>query len=397
MDYLKYGVGIDIGMDDFDACISIIDALQQVRVKASKRFANTPKGFTQFYDWVQRHCTIQVPIVFLMEATGVYYEQLAWYLHHKACMVAVVLPNKAKKYKASLGLKSKNDHIDAAGLSRMVCEQQHRAWQPISNNIYVLRMLTRQLQAITEQLTATQNQLHALQRGMFRNKEVEKLCRQTIRLLEEHLRTLRQRIAQTIEADELLKRKVDHICAIKGIGIQTVAVIVAETNGFAAFGNINQLISYSGYDVVENTSGKQVGKTRISKQGNGHLRRSLHFPALNVVKYGVAPFQQLFDRVYERTKIKMKAYTAVQRKLLTIIYVLWKKEEAFDPKYGTITSTDAQVASSFASAPTEPIQLTAIPTPATHKKVALTNARATQDKHPSKHRCMSSFAYLKCT
>jgi transposase len=309
----------------------------------------------------------------------------------------VVLPNKAKKYKESLGLKSKNDHIDALGLSRMACEQQHRPWQPLSNSIYVLRMLTRQLQATVEQLTATHNQLHALQKGMFRDKEVEKLCRQTIRLLEQHQKTLRQRIAQTIEADEQLKRKVDNICVIKGLGVQTVAVILAETNGFAAFENINQLVSYSGYDVIENTSSKRVGKTKISKQGNGHIRRSLYFPAINVVKYEVAPFKQLFDRVYEKTRIKMKAYTAVQRKLLTIIYVLWKKDEAFDPKYSTITSGEAQVASSFASAPTEPVMEAATPTPVanpqgTPKKVALTTARATQDKHPSKHRRMSSFA-----
>src|SRR3982750_894788 len=99
----------------------------------------------------------------------------------------------------------------------------------------------------------------------------------------------------------------------------------------------------------------------------------------------------------------MKGYTAVQRKLLAIIYVLWKKDEAFDPKYGNATtSTEAEVASSFASAPTEPVIEAATPTPAadqqvTPKKVALTKVRATQDKHPSKHRRMSSFAYLKFT
>src|SRR3982751_5303197 len=208
MDYLKYGVGIDIGMDAFDAAVSSIDTFQHVSVKASRHFPNTERGFSMFYDWVHKHCTIQVPIVYLMEASGVYYEQLAWYLHHKNCLVTVVLPNKAKKYKESLGLKSKNDRIDALGLSRMACEQQHRAWQPLSNSIYVLRLLTRQMQAINEQLTTTHNQLHALQKGMLRDKEVEKLHRQTIRLLEQHLRTLRQRIAQTIQDDEQLKRKV---------------------------------------------------------------------------------------------------------------------------------------------------------------------------------------------
>jgi transposase len=389
MDSLKYGVGIDIGMDHFDACISIINVQQQVDVKASKRFSNTEKGFSQLYEWANKNCPLHLPVVFLMEATGIYYEQLAWYLHYKDCKLTVVLPNKAKKYKEALGLKSKNDRIDATGLAQMACEQRHTPWKPLSKQIYRLRMLTRQIQAISEQLTVMENQLHALQKGMFRDKEIEKMYGATISLLQNNKKALQVRVEQTIDSDEQLKRKVKNICLIKGLGVQIVAVIIAETNGFAAFESIGQMVSYSGYDVIENTSGTRVGKTKISKKGNPHIRRCLYFPALNVVKYNIAPFKQLFDRVYEKTRIKMKAYTAVQKKLLTIIYVLWKKDEAFDNKHGNNTSNDAEVESSFASAPQEP----AAPAPAAiNKKVALTNARATQDKHPSKHRRMSSFA-----
>lgn len=56
-------------------------------------------------------------------------------------------------------------------------------------------------------------------------------------------------------------------------------------------------------------------------------------PALNVVHYQRHPFIDLYNRVFERSKIKMKGYVAVQKKLLTIIYALWKKNEAFDENY----------------------------------------------------------------
>ena len=209
----------------------------------------------------------------------------------------------------------------------------------------------RQIQAVAEQLTVVDNQVHALQKGMFRDKPVEKMHRQHIRLLQQNKQALQLRVAQTIEQEEQLKGKVDNRCVIKGLGVQTLAGIIAETNGFAAFENINHLVSYSGYDVVENTSATTVGTTRISRKGNGHIRRSLYFPALNVVKYEVAPFKQLFDSVYEKTRIKIKAYMAVQRKLLTIIYVLWKKEETFDPSHGNQPSGEAEGASAFASPP----------------------------------------------
>ena len=63
-------------------------------------------------------------VVIVMEATGIYYEQVAMCLFKRNYAVSVVLPNKAKKYLQSLGLKSKNYSIDAQGLSRMGAEQR---------------------------------------------------------------------------------------------------------------------------------------------------------------------------------------------------------------------------------------------------------------------------------
>jgi transposase len=53
----------------------------------------------------------------------------------------------------------------------------------------------------------------------------------------------------------------------------SAVTVIAETNGFTLFENSKQLVSYAGYDVVENQSGKRVGKTSISKKGNYRIRR----------------------------------------------------------------------------------------------------------------------------
>ena len=124
-----------------------------------------------------------------------------------------------------------------------------------------------------------------------------------------------------------------------------------------------------------------MGKTKISKKGNSRIRRSLHFPAFNMIKYEVSVFKNLYQRVYDRSKIKMKAYTAVQKKLLTIIYALWKNDQEFvDEKQLVKISGDAEQVPSLALAPPEP------------KKLALAETKAKQDKHPSKHRRMPSLA-----
>ena len=390
MEFLKYGLGIDMAMEKFDACISIIDKLQHVTIRAQCSFSNNKKGFEAFILWATRNTKLSIPGVYLMEATGIYYEQLAWFLYNNNCSVSVVLPNKAKKYKESLGLKSKNDRIDARGLAQMACEQNNTRWKPLTNNIYLLRLITRQIQSVAAQSTGLKNQLHALQYGMYRDKAIEKMYARQLDVLQKNKKSLQVRVEQIVESDEILKRKFNNIGKIKGLGLQNLAVIVAETNGFTAFENIAQVVSYAGYDVVENQSGKRIGKTKISKKGNNRIRRCLHFPAFNMIKYEVAPFKNLYERVYAKNKIKMKAYTAVQKKLLEFIFVLWKKDEAFDPQYRNKQSGDVEPEPSFTLVPQEPSTSFEKEEKET-QKITPAITRVTQDKHPSKYRRMPSF------
>ena len=354
MTYLKYGVGIDMALDKFDVCLSIIDNAQRVTTVSTACFMNTQAGFNTFLQWVQKHCKFSLPVIFLTEATGIYHEQLTWYLFENNKPVAVILPNKAKKYKEALGLKSKTDTIDAAGLGRLACEQYIKQWQPLSKNIYQLRMLTRQVEAVAEQLTVIKNQLHALQHGRIRMKEVEKMLEQQLALLEKQKQKLEEMIEALITGDALLKKKFENILSIKGIGLLSLATIIAETDGFALTENEKQIASYAGYDVVENQSGKRSGKTKISKKGNHHIRRALHFPALNVVRYNQGGFKNLYERIYTKTGIKMKGYVAVQRKLLCLIYTLWKKNEAFIKNTSTIICGEQEAGLSFTSALQKP-------------------------------------------
>jgi transposase len=389
MELLKYGVGIDIAKNKFDACISVINSEQYVSIKATHCFENNRTGFENFLKWVRKYRKLDLPMIFLMEATGIYYEQLSWFLHNNNCKVSVVLANKAKKYKDSLGLRSKTDSIDAKALAQMCCQQQHTIWNPISQNLYVLRLITRQIQSISEEITVFNNQLEVMQYGMFRDKSIEKMISKNIALMKKTKKALQLRVENIISSDDCLKAKFDKILGIKGLGLHSLAIIVAETNGFTAFESISQLVSYAGYDIIENQSGKRVGKTRISKKGNNHIRRALFFPALNMIKYEVNPFFNLYQRIYDRNRIKMKGITAVQKKLLCLIYTLWKKDEAFDPTYNKITSRDQEPESSFGSVPKELSnkKINRIG----EKKVAPIKTRATQDKHPSTSRRMSSF------
>jgi len=331
--FLRYCVGLDVSKDTLQVCLSVIDLTGRVSVKATTKVDNKPTGFTQLLGWVGRHRKLDLPLTYVMESTGVYHEAVAWHLYQLDALVSILLPNKAKHYLQSLGYKSKNDKIDAQGLSRMGLEQQLAPWKPLSKNIYALRLLTRQHQRLQELKTQSTNQQHALAHSAFDSSFIDRQLASTVTFYDQHLVELERAVKVLIEADTELKPRVERLVAIKGMGLLSVAVLIAETNGFEGFHNQRQLVSYAGYDVVENQSGHHRGRTRISKKGNSRLRRILHLPAFTAVRFGEPTCQALFERVYASSKVKMKAYVAVQKRLLLMVYALWRKGCAYEADY----------------------------------------------------------------
>ena len=331
---LKYSVGLDIASKKIDICISVIDNNQMVKVVSSKSFLNTLNGFKDMEQWIiKNHKEKEVQLVLCMEATGVYHENCALFFSERKYKTSIILPNKAKHYLISLGLKSKNDSIDAKGLSKMGAEQCLELWQPMGKFFYELRQYTRQYQNLQEQKTVFNNQLHALEHAMYKSKKMIKQQQDTIKLFDKQLKELEKLMKNLIDSDLVIKQKTANICEIKGIGMLTVSTILAETNGFELFKNYKQLVSYAGFDVVERESGTSTGKTKISKKGNGRIRRAMFMPALVAVKHNEKPAVDLYNRTIEKHGIKMKSYVAVQKKLLVLIYHIWKKNEKYDSNY----------------------------------------------------------------
>ena len=330
----KFSVGIDISKNDFHACFGSISLTTPFKTVRTAKFDNTESGCKVFDKWLKEIILKkgEGEVTLVMEATGVYFEYCALFLYKAGYRVSVVLPNKSKKYLEALGIKSKTDKVDAQGLARMGAEQHLTLWEPMDGYYYELRSLTRHYQMIQETITAMNNRLEANYHGMQTIKQVTKSSEKIKRDLTKELAIIKTAIEHHIQSNNEVKTKTAQICKIKGVGILTAAVILGETNGFLLFENASQLVSYAGYDIVENQSGTRVGRTRISKKGNSRIRRSLQMPALVTVKYEPY-FKMFYERLYKRHGIKMKSYTAVQKKILTTIFALWKKNESFNPEY----------------------------------------------------------------
>jgi hypothetical protein len=78
MSILKQIVGVDVSMDTFNARFGTIDTTQHSVLSSDKSFKNQLSGFKQLLTWMKKSIvSTDVPLVFVMEATGVYYQQLA--------------------------------------------------------------------------------------------------------------------------------------------------------------------------------------------------------------------------------------------------------------------------------------------------------------------------------
>lgn len=345
---IKYVIGQDVSKAELEICYKTLYEGQEIKIKGSRKFPNTLKGFDTLKKWIEKRRKVEsIPVQIVMEATGVYHEQSAHYFHEAGYQVNVLLPNKSANYLKSIGNKSKTDKIDAKGLAQMGATYQLRIWQPPSKEILHIRHLNRHKNALEKTKTQLNNRLHAHSYSAESNSFVIKQLEAQITYTDKQIEQTVKEVKQLLKTESEFGKKVEKIAqSIDGVGIATVAAIAAEANGFTLFTSMSQLTSFAGYDVIENQSGQHRGRTKISKKGNHHIRKTMYFPALNVVRMEVNTFANLYKRVYDRTKIKMKGYVAVQRKLLCIIYTLWKKNEAFDPNYQNDLAQKEQLISS---------------------------------------------------
>ena len=323
-------VGIDIANDEFQVSLGRTTSEGRLIFTPVKKFANIKQGFNQLTRWAAGEMDKDVPVVFLMEATGVYHEELAHHLHRIGKQVVVVLPNKFKHYKASLNAKSKTDAIDARLLARFGVEREHEPWSPADPIFRQMRHLSRYRVQLQEQKTAISNIQHSKDHSHEVPLHVTISVKKVIALLEREIDKLDRQMEQLIESDEKLHSKMKDLYSIPGCKLITAAAIVAETGGFREFTSAKQLTSYAGYDIVHNESGSSVkGKTRISKKGNRYIRHHMYMAAMSASRC-VAEFKALRLRIMDRSKIGMKAQVAIQRKMLILMYTLWKTDTAYE-------------------------------------------------------------------
>lgn len=330
---VKQVVGIDVAQKELVVSLGRMHNDMESEIFAYKTFGNNKKGFNDLVAWVQKTLSKEIKVRYVMEATGVYHEALVYYLSDHGYDVSVVLPNKISNYFKTLDIKTITDKTASQTICHFGLGRKLDTWTRPKKIFRDLKQLTRERDQIVSERTIVKNQLHAEQAEAFPNERSIARVNQRIQLLNDQEREIKAEIAGLVKHDNELVKKIDKIITIPGIGKLTAVIILAETNGFELIRNKKQLTSYSGLDVREKVSGTSVkGKPKISKKGNRHLRKAMHLPALAAIRHS-EQFKSTFVRLVSRHGIKMKSAVAIQRKLLELVYTLWKNDTVYDEKH----------------------------------------------------------------
>jgi transposase len=268
---------------------------------------------------------------FVMEATGVYYIRLAFYLHSRDCVLSVVNAMAIKRYIQMHLERNKTDKKDAGWICRYAIEQQPPYWQMPDSAYFESKQLYNTIREYTEQIKRFNNQLHSIRLLPVPSKDTIKSLAKVIVCLEKEIKQLEQKLQQLLL--QWQPEQLKSVSSVKGIGKRAAAMLIVFTQGFKHTENHRQLISFAGLAPTQYSSGSSIqGKPRIYKRGGKNLRDVLYMCSMNAMKTNTA-CKALYERLRAKGKTGKQALIAVCNKLLKQVFAVVKNNSLYQPNY----------------------------------------------------------------
>ena len=120
--------------------------------------------------------------------------------------------------------------------------------------------------------------------------------------------------------------------SIPGVGEMTVAGFLSECGDLGDYDHPKQIIKLAGLNLMEHSSGKHKGETKITKRGRPQLRSLLYRVSMPLVRHN-DEFRQIHKYYKNRSKNPLKkkqSLIAICCKLIKILYTLGTREIEYD-------------------------------------------------------------------
>lgn len=321
-------IGIDVSKLKLD-CAWFKD-VEAGKLK-NKVFSNTPKDHRGLMDWARKQTGEPLESIrFVMEATGIYHEALAYALHQAGAKVSVVNPAQIRDYAKSLGARSKTDKKDSVVITRFGLTQQPRLWQPEPDEIRTLKALISRLEAVEQDAQREQNRLEKAEIAQATEAVQISICT-VLEHLEKEKKWLEDLIEQHIDSHPQLRKDRTLLESIPGVGpvVSRMMITVIRSR---EFDGAPQCAAYMGLVPVHYESGSSIrGRSHLSKAGNARLRAKLYMAAIVSIQYN-PDIKRQYERLLKNGKVKMSALGAAMRKLVHICFGVLKHQQPYQPQ-----------------------------------------------------------------
>lgn len=318
--------GIDVSKDKLDAALTF----DGNKILSTATFQNSFLGFQKLNVWILKHSKAFMNVHFCIEATGIYHEELSEFLQeNESFIVSVINPFQAKSFANSRLLRTKNDKVDAGLLACYCAISRPRETVSEKEEVKTLRKLVRALNYQIEERAKYKMKLHSV-----KDDYAAHVVSATVSFFTESIANIEEKIKQHVDAFPKLKRQIELLESIPGIGLRTSFQILAELHSEDGNKiNAKAQVAHAGLAPREYQSGSSVnGKPKICKTGNKRLRKSLYMPAMTAMKYN-RHLNEFYQRLLSNGKPKMVALIAVMRKLLVLSVGILNNGIPFDENW----------------------------------------------------------------
>jgi transposase len=190
---------------------------------------------------------------------------------------------------------------------------------------------------VTEEKAKPIHQAAAVSVASFTGEAAAAVVRQLVTQLRQSSATVSELKKLMTAAYEQLPT--NHLDSIPGIGAATAAVLTAKMVAIDRFGRPESLVSYFGIFPEEDSSGldkdgspKIRRQQQMSRKGNDLVRKYLWNAALTAIVHNPA-VKPLYARLRARGARGDVAMGHCMRKLLHLVFAVWKSGRPFDPKH----------------------------------------------------------------
>jgi transposase len=314
-------VGLDVG-----SRTTAMGWRDKGRSAGSWEITQTPKGRKAA---VKKLLTLK-PISVIMEATGIYYLDLAIELSAAGLPVSVINPKSSRNFAKVMLQNSKTDAIDAQLLAEYGERMTPRPWTPPSPAHLELRAIGRHINRLVGHRTQAKNELHALMATDTSPQLLIEDEKEAIAAFDMRIERFRKAGRDLIASCPVLQAHFDNMMAAPGMGEVSTLAALAEMATLPTTLKSAQVSRHAGLDVRLTQSGTSIDKPgRLSKCGNAYLRCAMYMPALTAIRCD--PYVKgFYETLVGRGKRKMQAVCAVMRKYLTGLWACMLSGESFD-------------------------------------------------------------------